>query len=100
MTKKGSQKHEEEVARKAEEMRSQGWRVIVLDGKSPDAIAVKDGKIVAVEVLKKIKTERTNPETIKSHGRYVWRLQGGYTQAQKRGIYSMFDDVEFAFWKD
>lgn len=100
MAKRGSEQHEAEVKRKAEEMISQGWRVIILNGKSPDAIAVKDGKIVAVEILKKIKTERTNEETIKRHGRYVWRYQGGFTQAGKRSIYDMFDDVEFSFYKD
>lgn len=96
----GSPKHEEEVARKAQEMIKDGWRVIILHGKSPDAIAVKDGKIVAVEILKKIRTERKNEETIKRHGRYVWRYQGGFTQAGKRSIYDMFDDVEFSFYKD
>jgi len=100
MAKVGSIRHEEELKHKANQMRHDGWRVIVLNGKCPDAIAVKDGKIVAVEVIKKIKTERTNPETIQRHGRYVWRLQGGYTQASKRSIYDMFDDVEFGFWKD
>jgi len=100
MTKIGSKKHEEEVQRKALEMRKEGWKVIILNGKSPDAIAIKKGKVVAVEILKKIKTERTNPETIKRHGRYVWRYQGGYTQAAKRSIYDMFDDVEFGFWQD
>lgn len=100
MTKKGSIAHENALQDKIREMRGKGWRVIDLDGKSPDAIGVKDGKIIAIEVLKKIKTERRNPDTIRTHGRYVWRYQGGMTQSQKREIYSMFDDVEFGFWTD
>ena len=100
MTKRGSIPHEKALDEKIKEMESKGWRVINLDGKSPDAIGIKDGKVIAIEVLKKIKTERSNLETIKRHGRYVWRYQGGMTQTQKRSIYSMFDDIEFGFWSD
>lgn len=100
MARKKSTGHGMALREKVEELEKNGWRVIDLDGRSPDAIAIKDGKIIAVEILKKFKTERTNEETIKRHGRFVWRYSGGKSQSQKRQNYSMFDDVEFSFWED
>jgi hypothetical protein len=72
-----------------------GWRVIKLYGKSPDAIAVKENKIVAVEVLKQWRKERTDPIEIKKYGKNQLRYYGGFTMASKRSNYDMFDDVFF-----
>lgn len=97
--KKGSQEHENEVQRFLDELKKDGYKVINLNGKSPDGIAVKNGKIFAVEVLKKIKTERKNYDSSMHHGRYIHRFSGGFTMAQKRSTYDMFDDVLFStYW--
>jgi len=100
MSKRGSLEHEEKVKEFLKELESDGWRTINLNAKSPDGIAIKDGKVCAVEILKKIKTERKNPESIKAHGRYVWRFSGGYTMNAKRQIYDMFDDVLFETYRN
>ena len=59
----------------------------------PDAIAVKDGKIVAVEVLKKIR--RTRDQRGWSRG---YRLVGGLTFEEKRRRYANFDDILFVIF--
>ena len=80
----GGKEHEEELLRVRNSLITDGWRVIRLFGKSPDAIAAKivDGKlkIVAVEILgKSYKKEKG------------WTRN--WTYKQKRDTYSMFDDV-------
>lgn len=95
MAKKGNPQHELELQRACKELRVEGWKVIDLEGRSPDAIAVKDGKIIAVEVLMKYKIERNDND----HRRYRWKFSGGFTLNQKRNIYKMFDDIEFFFYE-
>lgn len=99
MAKKGSVKHEEALDIKIKELETMGWRVINLHGKSPDAIAVKDNKIVAVEILKRIKTERKNPDLVKKKGKFKWSFAGGFTLVSKKVTYDMFDDIIFGFYK-
>lgn len=94
MTKKGNEQHEKELQRACKELRSDGWKVIDLEGRSPDAIAVKEEKVVAVEVLMKYKIERNDND----HRRYRWKFSGGFTLTQKKNIYKMFDDVLFFFY--
>ncbi len=100
MSKTGGKKHEEALEKLIDEMNLDGWKIINLHGKSPDAIAVKNNKIVAVEILKKIKTERKNPDLAKKKGKFKWSFAGGYTLASKRSNYDMFDEVIFGFYKD
>ncbi len=100
MAKRGSEGHEKKVKEYLSKLEKEGYKVINLNAKSPDGIAVKDGKVFAVEILKKIKTERKNPESIRKHGKTVWRFSGGFTMKAKRSIYSMFDDVLFETYKD
>ena len=57
-----------------DELEKDGWKVIDLQNKSPDGIAVKDNKIVAVEIILSSQT-------------------GKYTSKTKKKEYSMFDDV-------
>ena len=79
-----SKQHWEEVLKVVEKLKSEGWRVINLDNKSPDAIAIKDGKVVAVEVLgfiRKHKKGRGNPK------------KNCYSLKDKKLTYSMFDDL-------
>ncbi len=76
-----SEKHEKELELEIERLESQGYKVINLEDKSPDAIAIKDGQVIAVEVLgisyyKKNKT---------------WK--GTFSIKQKLSIYHMFDGV-------
>lgn len=99
MPKVGSPRHEEILGEKIKELELDGWKVVNLHGKSPDAIAVKDNKIVAVEILKKIKTERKNQAIARRKGKFKWSFAGGYTLTGKRSNYDMFDDVIFGFYK-
>ncbi len=75
-----SEKHEERLREVIKELREEGYNVIDLEMKSPDAIAVKDNKIIAVEVL-----GRT---FIKGRG---WK--NNFTIKRKKQIYDMFDDI-------
>ena len=76
MPKRGKYSHEKGVVDFLSELREQGWKTINLKGKSPDGIAVKDNKIVAVEILTKDKYS-----------------SGGYHKGGKKSDYFMFDDV-------
>ncbi|HXG14224.1 MAG TPA: hypothetical protein VNK25_03740 [Candidatus Nitrosotenuis sp.] len=99
MRKVSKEKHMAALKEKTKELELQGWRVVDLQGKSPDAIAIKDGRIVAIEILRKIKTERKNPDLAKKKGKFKWSFAGGFTLASKRSNYDMFDDVIFGFYK-
>jgi Holliday junction resolvase len=99
MQKVSREKHELALKEKIKELEMDGWRVVNLQGKSPDAIAVKDKQIVAVEILKKIRTERKNPELARKKGKFKWTFAGGFTLTSKRSNYDMFDDVIFGFYK-
>jgi len=98
--KKGDLDHNKALGVKVKELELEGWRVVKLNGKSPDAIAVKDNKIVAIEILKKIKTKRKNQAMAKKKGSFKWSFAGGYTLTNKRLTYNMFDDVIFGFYKE
>lgn len=75
-----SSTHPEVLDKKLKELEEDGWRVVRLKGKSPDAVASKDGKIIAVVVLAS-----------------QWKDGTGWTQKwtykTKRRNYEMFDDV-------
>ncbi len=99
MAKVGNKQHEEALQKKINELELEGWRVVNLHGKSPDAIAIKNNKIVAVEILQKLKTRRKNKETAKRKGKFRWGFAGGFTLTSKKSNYDMFDDVIFGFYK-
>jgi len=99
MPKRGSPEHEGMINKYLQELEADGFRVLNLDNKSPDGIAVKGNKIFAVEVLRKIKTERKNWFSIKNHGRYVWKFQSGHTKKKKLEAYKMFDGVLISTYK-
>ena len=92
----GGPQHEATLLAKVRELEKEGWRVIVLHGKSPDAIAIKNGKVVAVEAVQKVRVKRVSH--IKEKGRFRWKHQGGWTIASKKSLYHMFDDVIFAIY--
>ena len=77
----GSETHDEVLQEEIEELQSKGFRVINLEGKNPDAIAIKDGKVYAVEVLGISYYKK------KRH----WK--GSFSIKQKRSIYHMFDGL-------
>jgi len=77
-----SLRHELEVKARLEDLRKEGWRCVNLKGKVPDGIAVKGGRIVAVEVLRRVHSPKGKT-----------KFQGGTTISQKKAAYSMFDDV-------
>ena len=99
MPQKGSVEHEKKLEEKLRQLEDEGWRTINLQAKSPDGIAVKDGKICAVEILKKIKVRASGNRRGKGKGKFRWKYAGGFTMANKRSNYDMFDDVIFDVYK-
>jgi hypothetical protein len=77
-----SEIHQRKLVEVIEELRAEGYRVIDTSMKRPDAIVLKDGKIVAVEVV------------LQHHRRQKgWKANGGVTLGSIRRKYSGFDDV-------
>lgn len=72
--------HEKTLKEFILKLESEGYRVLDLERKCPDAIALKDGKIYAVEVLGR--------QYKKGKG---WKKK--WTQNSKKNIYHMFDDI-------
>ena len=75
-----SEKHEEKLRQVLEKLNKEGYRAFDLERKSPDAIALKDNKIYAVEVL----------------GRQYKKGKGWtkkWTYLAKKKVYHMFDDI-------
>ena len=86
-----SAQHQETLHRAIEELRREGWKVVDLHGHAPDAVAIKDGKLVAIEALGKLKNKKPGKG---------WKLMGGFTFRMKRQLYEDFDDVFFfTFYK-
>lgn len=85
-----SEKHEQALKETVEELEAQGYRILLMGRLHPDAIAEKDGEIVAVEVLGKYKRKRS-PDG-RSRG---YKLTGGLTFEEKRRRYSRFDNIHF-----
>ena len=80
MARRESKEHEINLVDELSKLRQDGWKVINLKGLSPDGIAVKDGKIIAIEVL----------------GMNYKKGKGfchSWTYKDKKERYSMFDDV-------
>lgn len=86
--KRGKDLHETELQEFIQRMRSEGKKIIDLAGKSPDAIMVKDGKLIAVEIL---------PSRF-SKSKQKWVHSWSYKE--KKEIYSMFDDVIIIEYKN
>lgn len=84
MTALGYDMHEKELDKFVKELEQEGYRVVKLNGKSPDGVAARvvDGKIEisAVEAL--------GSQYYKGKG---WQKQ--FTYKKKREVYSMFDKV-------
>lgn len=78
--KKGGERHEKKLKEVIQEFKRKGYKVVDLEGKSPDAIAVKDNVVCAVEVLGRVHR--------KNRG---WKKD--FTIIQKKSLYSMFDKV-------
>lgn len=88
-----SKQHEETIRQKTNELKNEGWHVVILNGKVPDAIAVKDNMIVAIEVLPK-KDIMRQPDWYNKAYRKMYDGQT-YTMAMKRVNYKMFDGIMF-----
>ena len=84
---RGKELHEQELQKFIEQMQKEGIKIIDLAGKSPDAIMIKDGKLVAVEVLP-IRWSR-------SYQAY----KHSWTYKQKQESYGMFDEVVILEYK-
>jgi len=74
--------HEKALMECIEELKAKGYRVIDLERKSPDAIAIKDNQIFAVEVL-----------GIRYRKGKGWGKT--WTPKAKETIYHMFDGILF-----
>ena len=75
----GNKQHEKVLKETIEKLEEKGYRVVDLKGKSPDAVATKDNKLIAVEILGE------------THRKGKWKKSWTYTQ--KEDDYSMFDDI-------
>jgi len=75
----GNKQHEKVLRETIEKLEKDGYHVVNLKGKSPDAIATKDNKLIAVEVLGE------------TYRKGKWKKSWTYTQ--KEDDYSMFDDI-------
>ena len=80
MARRESIEHEIKLVDELKKLMLDGWKVINLRGLSPDGIAVKDGKVVAIEVL--------GVQYKKGKG-----YCHNWTYKSKKERYSMFDDV-------
>jgi len=80
MARRGSLQHEIAVIDEIQKLMNDGWRVVNLKGLSPDAIAAKNGKLIAIEVL--------GLDYRKGRG---WHRN--WTYKSKKEMYSMFDEV-------
>ena len=76
-----SERHEQALQEEINRLKSLGFKVINLEEKSPDAIAIKDGKVYAVEVLGI------------SYYKKKRQWKGTFSIRQKRLIYHMFDGL-------
>lgn len=78
--------HERKLKETIDDLKKQGYNVIDLERKSPDAIAVKANKIYAVEVLS-----------------FRWVAKRGWhnswTYKSKKKDYNMFDGIIFKTFK-
>ena len=81
---KGGPEHESELAALCARLRSEGYVVVRLDGKSPDAVACKGGHMVAVEVVTQYGAD----------GNYKL-TRGTYSQKRKSYMGLGFEDVMF-----
>lgn len=79
MSSRGGAFHEALLKKTIEELRLAGYKVIDPDCKIPDAIAIKNGKLIAIEILPKKKSDRNVRE--------------------KQLHYRMYDEIIFRFFK-
>lgn len=86
MARKGSQQHEMEVEKTIKKLEKEGWKVINTKGVIPDAIAIKNNKCVAIEVL-----------GISYRKNKGWHRS--WTVKNKTDTYSMYDDVIIEVFK-
>lgn len=80
----GKAPHEAELEKAKREYQERGYKVIDLKGKSPDAIAFKDGKAVCIEVLPAVYSKRK------------YSYVSNWTYSGKVAIYSNlgFDEID------
>ena len=81
-----SKEHEEELEKYMNELKEQGFKVIKVGRKIPDAIAVKRGKVFAVEMMGK-----------RHRGKKGWTFKVG--KKQKLEAYAAYDGVLFRAFK-
>ena len=88
----GRRQHEIELEKAKKQLTEEGYRVIDLKGVSPDAIAIKNGKVIAVEVLGR---NWRFHKTGKNRKKPYRELHASWTYDGKEKTYAMFDGVRF-----
>jgi len=58
LARQGTAAHEKALQEKISELKRAGYRVVALHGMTPDAIATKNGKLIAVDILGQAWTKR------------------------------------------
>ena len=88
-----SKKHEELLYKELDELESNGYRVLALGEKQPDAIVISPtNEIIAVEILGK--KQRRDAQG-KSKG---WAWDNNKTVNDKRWLYGHYDDIIFVLF--
>jgi hypothetical protein len=85
----GKHLHEEELEKTKKEYSEKGYKIIDLKGKSPDAIAFKDGKAICIEVLPAAYNKR------KGYYHSNWTYKGKMTVYSNLG----FDEIDIRKYK-
>jgi hypothetical protein len=85
----GKPAHEDKLIEVLKEYEDKGYKVIKLNGKSPDGIVFKNGKAICIEILPK----KYNPKR--------WQWDSSWTVTGKRNVYEGlgFDEIEIIPYK-
>lgn len=87
MTKNGNKQHEKILRQIAGKLQSEGNKIVILNGKCPDAVGIINDKLVAIDIMghKEIKGKYSKKYTHE----YSWHTRMKIKEYQNLG----FDDV-------
>lgn len=90
---RGVEKRASRADRISKLIKGWGWNVVITQRKIPDAIACKDGKIIAVDVLGIDKCKRRIYNKDKTKSKVMIKNHHSWTEKQKMSNYEMYDDL-------
>lgn len=90
---KGSTPHEQKLDEFLKKLEEKGHRVLNLQAKSPTALAIKNNKIYAVVLIKRIAYEYANKYLKSKFGKYGFKKSNSYHMPVLKKKYHMFDGV-------